>query len=96
MISSNLKVGVGAATSKFKAFASNGRNTSYCELKAVSRDHSKLRFSTNFDHGTLYVGINSSNFVRLTNWNNEVNFINRQQELQMTGVKKIGIDRKCL
>ena len=57
-----------------KTSAAHGGNTSYCELKAVNRDHGKLRFNTNYAHGTLYVGMNSSNFFRLTNWNNEINF----------------------
>ena len=34
LISSHLKVGVGAATSNIKAFASHDGNTSYCELKS--------------------------------------------------------------
>ena len=88
LISSNLKVGVGAATSNIKTFATNDGNTSYCELKAVNRDHGKLKFNTSYDHGTLYVGINSSNFFRLTNWDNQINFIKRQQELQMTGLRE--------
>ena len=74
MISSKLKVGVGAATSNIKAFASHDGNTSYCELKAINKDHGKLRFNTNYDHGTMYFGINYSNFLRLTNRNNEINF----------------------
>ena len=74
LISSHLKVGVGAVTSNIKAFASHDGNTSYCELKAVNRDHGKLRFHTNYGHGTMYFGINYSNFFRLTNLNNEINF----------------------
>ena len=74
LISSHLKVGVGAATSNIKAFASHDGNTSYCELKAVNREHGKLRFNTDYDHGTMYCGINYSNFFRLTNWDNEINF----------------------
>ena len=73
-ISGSLDVGVGASTSYVKTSAANGRNTSYCELKAINIDHGKLRFNTNYAHGTLYVGINSSKFFRLTNWNNEINF----------------------
>ena len=74
LISSHLKVGVGAVTSNIKAFASHGGNTSYCELKAVNRDHGKSRFNTNYDHGTIYFGINYSNFFRLPTWNHEINF----------------------
>ena len=74
LISSDLKVGVGAVTSNIKAFASHDGNTSYCELKAVNRDHDKLRFNTNYGHGTMYFSINYSNFFRLINWNNEINF----------------------
>ena len=71
-ISGSLNVGVGASTSYIKTSAANGGNTSYCELKVANRDHGKLRFNTNCAHGTLYVGINSSNFFRLANWNNEI------------------------
>ena len=87
-ISGKLDVGVGAATSYIKTSAANGGNTSYCELKAVNRDHGKSRFNTNYGHGTLYVGTNSSNFFRLINWTMKSIFINRQQELQMTDLKK--------
>ena len=72
--SSDLKVGVGAVTSNIKASASHDGNTSYCELKAINRDHGKLRLNTNYDHGTVYFGNHYSNFFRLTNWNNELNF----------------------
>ena len=74
LTSSNLKVGVGAVTSNIKASASHNGNTSYCELKAINRDHCKLRSNTDYDHGTMYFGINYSDFFRLTNWNNEINF----------------------
>ena len=74
MVSSHLKVGVGAVTSNIKAFASHDGNTSYCELKAVNREHGILRFHTDYAHGAMYFGINYSNFFRLTNWNNEINF----------------------
>ena len=87
-ISGNLHVGVSAATPYIKTSAANGRDTSYCELKATNRDHGKLRFNTNYSHGTVYVCTDSNNFFRLTNCNNEINFINRQQELQMTDLKK--------
>ena len=71
-ISGNLDVGVGDPTSYIKTNAEDRGNTSYCELKTVNRDHGKLRFNTNYAHGTLYLGINSSNFFRLTNWNNSI------------------------
>ena len=74
LISSHLKVGVGAATSNIKTFATNGGNISYCELKAANRDHGKLRFNTDYGHGTMYFYINYSNFFRLANWSNEINF----------------------
>ena len=74
MISNHLKVGVGAVTSNIKAFVSHDGNTSYCELKAVNREHCKLRSHTDYAHGTMYFGINHSTFFRLTNWNNEINF----------------------
>ena len=61
-------------TSNIKAFASHNGNTSSCELIAVNRDHGKLRFNTDYGHGTLYVGINNVNFFRLVSWNNEINF----------------------
>ena len=41
LLSSNLKVGVGAVTYNMKAFAPHDGNTSYCELKAVNREHGK-------------------------------------------------------
>ena len=72
-ISGNLEVGAGAVTSNIKAFASHNGNTFSCELIAVNRDRGKLRFDTNYGHGTLYVGINNVNFFRLANWNNETN-----------------------
>ena len=75
LISSHLKVGVGAVTSNIKSFASHNGNTFYCELKAVNREHDKLRFNTDYDHGAVYIsGINCSNFFRLANWNNQINF----------------------
>ena len=73
--SGGLDVGAGAVTSSIKAFASHNVNTSSCELIAVSRDHGKFRFNTDYGHGTLYVGIHNVNFFRLTNWNNEINFL---------------------
>ena len=88
LMSSHLKVCVGAVASNIKAFASHGGNTSYCELKASNREHGKLRFNTDYAHGAMQLGTNTSNFFRLTNWNNEINFINRQQELQMTDLRK--------
>ena len=74
LASSTLKVGVSAATSNIKTSATNDGNTSYCELKAVNKDHGNLRLNTNYDHGTLYVGTNSNNFFRLDSWNNQINF----------------------
>ena len=73
-ISGNLNVGVDASTSKIKAFPSHDGNTSSCELIAQNRDHGKLRFNTNYAHGTLHAGTNTSNSFRLTSWNNEINF----------------------
>ena len=76
-ISCNLKVGVGGVASNIKAFASNNWDTSYCELKAINRDRGKLRSHTDYAYGTMYFGINYSNFFRLTSWGNEVNFYKR-------------------
>ena len=65
LISSHVKVGVGAVTSNIKAFASHDGNTPDCKFKAVNREHGKLRFNTDYDHGTMYFGINYSNFFSL-------------------------------
>ena len=43
-------------------------------LIAPNRDHGKSSFNTDYAHGTLYVGINSSNFFRLNSSNNQINF----------------------
>ena len=87
-ISGNLEVGAGAVTSNIKAFASHNGNTSSCELIAVSRDHGKFRFNTGYGHGTLYVvlimSISSDWLIGIM----ESTFISRQQELQMTDLKK--------
>ena len=66
-------VGVGAVTSNIKALASHNGNTSSCELHTVKKEHGKLRFNTDYGHGTLYAGINHANFFRLANWNNGTN-----------------------
>ena len=71
-ISGNLDAGVGDSTPYIKTSADDRGNTLYCELKTVNRDHGKLRSNTNYAHGTLYLGFNSSNFFRLTNWSNEI------------------------
>ena len=87
LISSHLKVGVSAVASNMKAFASHNGNTSHCELNAASKEHCKSGFDTDYGHGTMYFYINYSNFFRLANWSNEINFY-KQQELQMTDLKR--------
>ena len=88
----NLDVGVGAPTSYIKTYATNNGNTSSCEFIAVNKDHGKLRFNTDYGHGTLYVGINNVNFFRLTNWNNETNFykpLTQSSDDRLTGNEEL-------
>lgn len=84
-LAGNLNVGSGASASNVRAYATHSGDTSYLEVKAVSRDTTRLIFFTDFSYGSLQLGTNISNLMRLTYFTNEVIFISHHRILQLTG-----------
>ena len=72
--SGNLDVGAGASQSNIRAYAIHDGDTSYIEAYASRGDQCFLNFYTDFSHGTVYIDIHGTTFLRITSWNNEIIF----------------------
>ena len=95
LIDGNLDVGVGAASSLVKAHVNHAGSAGHIQMEATCRNQSFLSFGTTYVNGYIY-SLQLRMLITCIVVVTSHIFINRHLMLQMTDLKKRGIDRKCL